>query len=147
MPLNETPASVVQSGLAKWHSFVETGDMAILSALLADDVVFRSPFAFAPTSGRRGAELVLGAVIQVFENFRYHRTFICGEQDVALEFSARVDKFDLKGIDLMSFNASGKIADLEVMIRPAKALLALGEAMGKRIGPELSHIKAGGSAK
>jgi hypothetical protein len=32
--------------------------------------------------------------------------------------------------------------EFEVMVRPIKALAALGEEMGNRIGPELSRLKA-----
>ena len=32
--------------------------------------------------------------------------------------------------------------EFEVMVRPIKALAALGEAMGNRIGPQLSLLKA-----
>ncbi len=33
--------------------------------------------------------------------------------------------------------------EFEVMIRPIKALAALGEEIGNRIGPQLSQMKAG----
>jgi hypothetical protein len=48
----------------------------------------------------------------------------------------------LKGIDLIHFNAAGEMAEFEVMVRPIKALQALGEEMGARIGPQLAKIKA-----
>jgi hypothetical protein len=34
-----------------------------------------------------------------------------------------------------------KTAEFEVIIRPAKALQALGEEMGNRIGPQLMRLK------
>jgi hypothetical protein len=36
--------------------------------------------------------------------------------------------------------------EFEVMIRPIKALAALGEEMGNRIGPELMRLKAAAGA-
>ena len=86
--------------------------------------------------------LVLTTVVQIFENFRYHRTFVAGPHDVALEFAANIGKWQLKGIDLIRFNESGEMVEFEVMIRPIKALVALGEEMGNRIGPQLSLLKA-----
>ena len=44
----------------------------------------------------------------------------------------------LKGIDLIRFDADGRITDFEVMVRPMSGLAALGEEMGKRVGPRLA---------
>jgi 2,4-dienoyl-CoA reductase (NADPH2) len=42
-------------------------------------------------------------------------------------------KMLLRGVDLIEFNAEGKIVDFEVMVRPANALQVLGVEMGKRM--------------
>lgn len=118
--------------LAHWHAMIETGDSRALPELLAEDVVFRSPFAFTPYHGRRAVAGLLQTVIQVFGDFRYHREFVAGDS-AALEFSATVGDLSLKGIDLIRLDADGRIVEFEVMIRPANALLALGEEMGKRL--------------
>jgi hypothetical protein len=80
-------------------------------------------------------------VVQIFENFRYHRTFTSGSHDVVLEFAANIGKWQLKGVDLIKFNQAGEMIEFEVMIRPIKALAALGEEMGNRIGPQLARLK------
>ena len=103
--------------------------------------MFRSPFVQSPIPGRAATLLVLTTVVQIFENFSYHRTFIAGSHDVALEFAANIGKWQLKGIDLIRFNERGEMLEFEVMIRPIKALAALGEEMGNRIGPQLSLLK------
>jgi len=103
--------------------------------------VFRSPFLQSPIPGRTATLLVLTTVIQIFENFRYHRTFVAGSHDVALEFAASIGKWQLKGVDLVKFNEAGEMIEFEVMIRPIKALQALGEEMGNRIGPQLARLK------
>ena len=105
--------------------------------------MFRSPFVQSPIPGRPATLLVLTTVVQIFENFRYHRTFIGGSHDVALEFSANIGKWQLKGIDLIKFNEAGEMIEFEVMVRPIKALAALGEEMGNRIGPQLALLEAG----
>ena len=51
---------------------------------------------------------------------------------MVLEFSARVGNRELKGIDMIRFDAEGKIAEFEVMIRPLSALQALAAEMGAR---------------
>ena len=111
---------------------IESGDSSTLPDMLAEAVVFRSPFAFTPYRGRRTVAGLLQTVIQVFRDFRYHRQFVAGDS-AALEFSAFVGELSLKGIDLIRLDADGRIVEFEVMIRPANALLALGEEMGKRL--------------
>ena len=73
-------------------------------------------------------------VIQVFENFTYHREFYLQDGcNVVLEFSANVGDKKLKGIDMIQFNTQGQIVDFEVMIRPKSGLEALAVQMGQRM--------------
>jgi hypothetical protein len=137
-------APLPQRTLDNWHRFVASGDHGLLASLLSEHIVFRSPFVQSPIPGRPATLLVLTTVVQIFENFRYHRTFIAGSHNVALEFSANIGKWQLKGIDLIKFNASGEMVEFEVMVRPIKALQALGEEMGNRIGPQLAQMKQAG---
>jgi hypothetical protein len=142
-------AALPQRTLDGWHRFVASGDSGVLAPLLAEDIVFRSPFVQSPIPGRTATLLVLTTVVQIFDNFRYHRTFVAGSHDVALEFSANIGKWQLKGVDLIKFGETGEMTEFEVLIRPIKALQALGEEMGNRIGPELARLKrvAGPSAE
>jgi hypothetical protein len=140
-------APLPQRTLDGWHRFVASGDRDLLGQLLSEHIVFRSPFVQSPIPGRPATVLVPTTVAQIFENFRYHRSFIAGPHDVALEFAANIGKWQLKGVDLIKFNEAGEMAEFEVMIRPIKALAALGEEMGNRIGPQLSLMKAAGGTK
>ena len=135
-------APLPQQTLDGWHRFVTSGDHGLLAPLLSEQIVFRSPYVQSPIPGRPATELVLTTVVRIFENFRYHRTFISGSHDVALEFSDNIGKWQLKGVDLIKFDETGKMLEFEVMIRPIKALAALGEEMGNRIGPQLGQLKA-----
>ena len=134
-------APLPQRTLDGWHRFVASGDHALLPPLLSEHIVFRSPFVQSPIPGRQATLLVLTTVVQIFENFRYHRTFTAGSHDAALEFGANIGKWQLKGVDLIKFNEAGEMIEFEVMIRPIKALAALGEEMGNRIGPQLAQLK------
>ena len=98
--------------------------------------MFRSPVAYQPYRGADRTELVLATAAAVFEDFKYHRRFVDGN-DVALEFSARIGQAELKGIDLIRFNDDGLITEFEVMVRPASGLQALGLAMASRLGGRL----------
>lgn len=134
-------APLPQQTLAGWHAFVATGNQDLLAPLLSEHIVFRSPFVQSPIPGRAATLLVLTTVVKILENFRYHREFVAGSHDAALEFGANIGKWQLKGIDLIKFDESGKMIEFEVMVRPIKALQALGDEMGNRIGPELIRLK------
>ncbi|NUF52325.1 nuclear transport factor 2 family protein [Acinetobacter seifertii] len=123
-----------KQSLEKWHDMIQSNDLSNLNDLLADEVVFRSPVAHKPYEGRQVVFFILTNVIQVFENFTYHREFYTEDgENVVLEFSANVGDKSLKGIDMIRFNEHGKIIDFEVMIRPMSGLAALAEQMGARI--------------
>jgi hypothetical protein len=62
-------------------------------------------------------------------------SFIAGSRDAALEFSANIGKWQIEVIDLIKFDEAGEITEFEVMIRPIRALQALGDETGNRIGP------------
>mgnify|MGYP000529450763 FL=1 len=126
--------SQTKQSIQKWHHMLESRDMSILNDLLADDVVFRSPVAYSPYPGKQVVMFILTNVIQIFENFTYHREFYTeDEQSVVLEFSANVGEKKLKGIDMIRFNEQGQIVDFEVMIRPKSGLEALAAQMGQRM--------------
>ncbi|EEY90634.1 nuclear transport factor 2 family protein [Acinetobacter lwoffii] len=123
-----------RKSIARWHEMLETRDMSVLNELLAEEVVFRSPVAFQPYPGKQVVFFILTNVIQVFENFTYHREFISEDgNNVVLEFSANVGDKKLKGVDMIQFNEEGQMIDFEVMIRPKSGLEALAVQMGQRM--------------
>ena len=141
MPENNALAALPRRTLDGWHRFVASGDQDLLASLFSEHIVFRSPFVQSPIPGRAATVLVITTVVRIFENFRYHRTFVAGSHDVALEFAANIGKWQLKGVDLIKFNDAGEMTEFEVMIRPFKALQALSEAMSAKIGPQLAKLK------
>ncbi len=125
--------------LAKWHAMLGSRDLTPLAGLVAPHAVFRSPMRHTPYEGGMMVVVILNAVFTVFEDFQYARVFEAGSNDVVLEFSARVGDKQLKGIDMIKFDDEGKIVDFEVMIRPASALMALGEVMGRKLAAASSN--------
>jgi hypothetical protein len=114
----------------QFRAAVEARDFEGAVALLAEDVVFRSPVVFRPYQGRDTVAAILLAVSQVFEDFRYEREIGAeGGRDHALVFKARVGEREIHGCDLLHTDEHGLIDDLTVMVRPLSAALALGEAM------------------
>ena len=118
--------------LDQWHHIVFERDLSGLQEILAEDVEFCSPVLWKPYPGRFPVFVLLSNVIEIFEGFTYHREISSGNI-WALEFSANIGDLSLKGIDLIEFNADGKIQKFEVFIRPANALLAVGEEMRRRL--------------
>lgn len=128
----------VAAALDKWHAMIAAGDLRALPALLHPQVVFRSPMAFKPYLGAPLVSLILGTVVKVFEDFHYHRQLVSADGlDVVLEFAAKVAGRELKGIDMIRFDAQGKIVEFEVMIRPMSGLQVLGDEMARRLAPLL----------
>ena len=125
----------ITTALARWHECVASGDMSKLDELVADEAVFRSPFLWKPKHGKALLKIVLSAASQVFEDFAYHREMTDGTS-WTLEFSAHIGPVELKGVDLIRFNEAGQITEFEVMVRPAKGLQALGEAMARKMAEQ-----------
>ncbi len=109
--------------MAAWHRIVEQLDMSGLSDILADEVVFHSPVLHTPQAGKALTIMYLSAAAGLLLNgtFRYVREVV-GPQDAVLEFMAEIDGITINGVDLIKWNADGKIIEFKVMIRPLKAI-------------------------
>ena len=113
-----------------FRAAIEAGDLPGAQALLADDVVFRSPVVFKPYHGRDAVAPILAGVVRVFEDFHYVREIgAVGASDYALVFEARVGNRYLEGCDFLHAADDGLIDEFAVMVRPLSAALALAEAM------------------
>ena len=110
----------------------EAKDFSAAEEVFADDVVFRSPVVFKPYEGREALLLLLGAVVRVFEDFRYVEQVESGDT-AALVFEARVGDRDLQGVDILRFDAAGRVRELIVMVRPMSGMHALAEAMQRQL--------------
>lgn len=115
-----------------FRTAVENNDMDAAIALLADDVVFRSPVVHRPYEGREATAVLLRAVSEVFEDFRYTREVSDGENHV-LVFHARVGDRELDGADFLVTDADGLITDFMVMVRPMSGMHAVAEAMKRKL--------------
>jgi hypothetical protein len=128
-----TTASALPARMQRFRRAVEARDLAEMTQSLAEDVVFESPIVFKRYVGREAVGFILGAVMTVFEDFRYVSE-LHGDGETALVFTARVGERHLDGIDLGEVDAEGAITKLTVFVRPLSAALALRDAMGARLG-------------
>jgi hypothetical protein len=116
-----------------FRAAVERRDHDGMVAALAPGVVFHSPVTFRPFEGRDVVAVLLRAVSETFEDFRY--TDEVGDDRVRiLVFRARVGDRDVEGIDLLRLDAAGLVEDFTVMVRPLSAAMALAQAMGEKLG-------------
>jgi hypothetical protein len=110
----------------------EAKDFSAIDELFAEDVTFKSPVVYKPYEGRSAVATLLGAVAQVFEDFRYTDQVETGDA-AALAFSARVGDRELDGIDFLRFDGDGRINEMAVYVRPMSGVNALAEAMAKKL--------------
>jgi SnoaL-like domain len=115
-----------------FRAAAESKDFSAIDDLFAEDVTFRSPVVYKPYEGREAIAMLLGAVGQVFEDFRYTDQVETGDA-AALAFSARVGDRELDGIDFLRFDDDGRVDGMSVYIRPMSGVNALAEAMGKKL--------------
>ena len=115
-----------------FENAVRSGDPDALAQALSPEAVFRSPAVFKPYEGRDAVMVVLRAVFNVLEDFRYEDRFE-GPGGEVLLFAARVGDRELNGIDMLRFDEQGRVRELTVMIRPFSGLRAVLEAMGREL--------------
>jgi SnoaL-like protein len=115
-----------------FRAAAEGKDFSAIEELFAEDVSFRSPVVFKPYEGREAIALLLGAVVEVFEDFRYTDQVETGDTAV-LVFEARVGDRELNGVDVIRFDDDGRIGELMVMVRPMSGVNALAEAMQMKL--------------
>jgi hypothetical protein len=121
----------------RFRAAAENKDFSAIDDLFAEDAAFRSPVVFKPYEGREPIAMLLGAVAQVFEDFRYTDQVETGDS-AALAFSARVGDRELDGIDFLHFDSEGRIDRMSVYVRPMSGVNALAEAMQKRLAETAS---------
>jgi len=124
----------ISDTIKQWHKMVDEKDLSKLGNFLSEQAVFRSPMAHTPYPGKMAVYFALSNVIEVFENFTYHRELISEtDRSAMLEFTADVSGKTLKGVDIITFNEAGLITEFEVLIRPMSGLSALAVQMAPRM--------------
>src|SRR6476469_7449615 len=114
----------------------EEKNVAMMMETLADDVELHSPVLFRGFEGREAVGMVLAHVAGVLEDLTYVDEAV-GEGTVVLRFRAMVGDLELEGIDYLTLDEDGRVADLTVFMRPMKALTAFNARMAERLGVEL----------
>jgi len=121
---------------------VERRDLDTLTALLNEEVLFRSPVVHRPYQGRDQVEPLLRAVGQVLQDFSYTRLIGAPHsRDHALVFRGRIGDRALEGCDFIHLDEQGLIDELYVMIRPLSGLMALADAMKRQLAEDAGEAR------
>jgi hypothetical protein len=115
-----------------FRNAIEWGDPEAVAETLAPGVVFRSPAVYKPYEGREATMALLRLVAEVFEDFEYTDE-LRGDGTHALVFRARVGDKQVEGLDHLTIDDEGLVSELMVMVRPLSGLIALAEAMGRKL--------------
>jgi hypothetical protein len=59
---------------------------------------------------------------------------VVGDSDAVLEFTSEINGIHINGVDMIHWNADGKIDDFKAMIRPLKAVNLLHGLMRQMLG-------------
>jgi hypothetical protein len=125
--------------MAEPHPFrvaAEAKDVGLMTEVLREDVVLHSPVLFRGFEGRDAVGMVLTHVSGVLEDLVYVDEAL-GDGTVVLRFKAMVGDKELEGIDYLTLDDEGRVADLTVFMRPMSALTAFNEQMAERLGVEI----------
>jgi SnoaL-like domain len=125
---------VTALGLQGWHGFIRSHDQEALWDLLDPDAVFESPVVYTPQRGRGIAFKYLASATKVLggPTFRYLGEWT-SETGAVLEFTCEVEGITINGVDIMTFDADGRIIHFKVMVRPLKAINLLHRLMGEQL--------------
>lgn len=135
---------MIRENIKKWHDHIKGEFSGGLDELLADDVIFYSPIVFSPQNGKELTTLYLMAAGNTFggdkakdgtlegSSFKYTKEILEGNQAM-LEFETQIDGKYINGVDIITFNESGKISEFKVMIRPLQAVQIIHEQMQKML--------------
>lgn len=120
-----------------WHEIIASGDLERLGEWLDEDVVFHSPVVHTPVEGRAATSLYLAGAhaVLVNDSFRYVREIV-GDRDAVLEFVTDIDGTHVNGVDMIRWNADGRVIDFKVMIRPKRAF----ELVHRRMAAMLEQL-------
>ncbi|MFD0850918.1 nuclear transport factor 2 family protein, partial [Actinomadura adrarensis] len=137
-----------------FRAAVEANDLDALTRTLDPAIEFHSPVMVRSYRGRDAVSTLMRVLTDTFEDFHYTHDLVGtelprwpgpagddpsggrspdGALAQALVFNARVMGKSVQGLDLLTFNREGLVADLTVMVRPLPAAMTLARAVGRRM--------------
>jgi hypothetical protein len=117
--------TVIDRFVREFCDLVKRRDLAALQGIIADEPVFHTPRFLRPITNKDHMVLVLQGIVTFVQEFEYNRIFTHGNEAV-MEFRGRIGDVVVHGVDIFTVDDAGKIKELTVLLRPTKALEAIG---------------------
>lgn len=120
--------------IERWRTLAHARDAAGLDGLIAEDAVFLSPVVHTPQRGKAITVRYLAAALKVLGggDFRYVGEWV-GPSSAVLEFMTAIEGVEVNGVDIIGWNAEGRIDRFKVMIRPLKAIEIVRQKMAAEL--------------
>lgn len=118
--------------LEKWHVAVLQRDAALLSDIIAEGCELHSPVIWKPTTDKAYLIHILQGVINTVEGFAYREEWV-KDSGIILEFTGSVAGKSLVGIDKITLDEDGRMARLEVLIRPMNTYIEFATRMREHV--------------
>jgi len=136
-------AGGVRGHLDRWYAQVKARDHRALFDLLHPDAVFESPVVFTPQRGREIVFAYLSSADRVLggPSFRYTGEWI-GPDSAVLEFEAEVEGTRINGVDMIRWDAAGRIVHFKVMVRPLRAVNLVHRLMGEMLAARAAEDRS-----
>jgi hypothetical protein len=96
-------------------------------------VVFQSPAVFAPQDGKALTTVYLSAALRVLGPTLRYVSQWHDHASAVLEFEADLDGVHVQGVDILRWDAQGKLVSFTVMVRPLRGLQKLIELIGAQL--------------
>jgi hypothetical protein len=145
MPTTGQETDMINDTIHRWHQHLHGTLADGLDELLADDVTLYSPVMSTPQKGRQITKMYLDAAAATLagahpnpaepaseSGFRYTKELLDGDTAI-LEFETTIEGTHINGVDIIRIDPNGKIIEIRVMIRPARALQVVQEHMSAAI--------------
>lgn len=137
--MTDDPAVLARQRL---RAAMEARDHAAVISLLAPDVVVWSPIiGMSRFQGREAVSDLYAAIIEGFADYRYVAEME-GDGRQLLMFEGTLRGKRLQGVDALTVDAEGRIAEMTVMIRPLAGLIAFLVEIGPLIAERRSRARA-----
>jgi SnoaL-like protein len=115
-----------------FRAAAEAKDVELMTETLREDVVLHSPILFRGFEGRDVVGMVLTQVAATLADLTYIDEVQEGDS-VVLRFKAQVGELEIEGVDYLTLDEEGRVADLTVFMRPLRAVNAFNEQMKARL--------------
>lgn len=131
--------------LERWRRIAAERDAVALGDVPPAGLTLGAPPTGNALAGRPLVHHLLGLVVETIEGLTRHREEIA-DRGPALEFRGRVGDLELQGVDPITLDDDGRIANLDVPMRPMNAVAALRDRIAPRMAEWLARSGSGSRA-